>query len=119
MPDWLDSAVAGTVIGADLLSGVDTAPFDVHVEAARSFVEERRPDLFVVTVVDDEEVATFTPPAHVVTAAAMLAYRTYQNRTVPEAELGTSDDLRAMLRIGKSRGLRFGGAAPVVPVEVA
>lgn len=119
MAGWLDSTVAGAVIGADLLSGVDTTSFAVHVEAARTFVEDRRPDLFVAGVdEDDVPVVVFTPPKHVVLAAAMLAYRTYSNRTKPDAEIGDATELRVMLGIGKTRGLRFGGArvrAVVVP----
>lgn len=126
MAGWLDSEVAGAVIGADLLSGVDTDSFAVHVEAARTFVEDRRPDLFGpaldedgLPVLDEDAVPVveFDPPKHVVLAAAMLAYRTYSNRTKPEAEVGDATELRVMLGIGKSRGLRFGGAR-VVPVVV-
>lgn len=126
MAGWLDGTVAGTVIGADLLSGVDTASFAVHVEAARTFVEDRRPDLFAPAVdegglpvldEDDVPVLVYSPPRHVVVAAAMFAYRTYSNRTKPEAEIGDATELRVMLGIGRSRGLRFGGAR-VVPVVV-
>ncbi|MBT56595.1 MAG: hypothetical protein CMF72_24745 [Mameliella sp.] len=111
MPEWLDGTVVAEVIGADLAAGTDTTVLNVHADAVREYVEDRRPDLFVPALVDGDP-AVFTPPGSVVLAAGMLAYRTYQNRTKPESEIADLPDLAAMLKIGKRRGLRFGGAQP-------
>lgn len=113
MVAWLDEQVVAEVIGADLAGDVDTTSLGQFADAVRSWVEDRRPDLFV-TVDGSAPGEDPRPPAHVRLAAAMLAFRCYRNRTIPADELGNDEALAAMLGIGKRRGLRFGGAAPVV-----
>lgn len=118
--DWLDGAKVKAVIGADVAADVDTPALELFAGAARSYVEDRRPDLWAMDPADDplDPVLppVFTPPAHVVVAAAMLAYRCYLSRTTAADELGRAPDLAAMLGVGKSRKFGFGGAA--VPLEV-
>lgn len=99
---WLEQVSAEAVLGADLASDLDDA-FAVHVASVKSYIEDRRPDL--------GKPGSFTPPEHVETAAAMLAYRCYLSRTTPGTELGNDETLARMLGIGKHRRFRFGGAA--------
>lgn len=115
--EWLTGTVVKETIGDALSTDVDTAALEVHATAVRSYIEDRRADLFLLDVGADPEdpeddVLVFTPPAHVVTAAARLAYACYQSTSDPDAVL--ADDVAAMLGIRKHRGFRFGGAALVV-----
>lgn len=103
MSGWLDAAVVTGVIGGDLAGDVDTASLERFAGAVASWLEDRRPDVFVPP----------GPRQHFIVAAAMLAYETYRNRTTPDQEIGDSPELAGMLGIGKQRGLRFGGAAPL------
>jgi hypothetical protein len=108
---WLDASFVAEVLGADIMSDVDTAVMDVHADAVRSWVEDRRPDVVFGAAEGDEPAVS----SHLRVAAAMLAYRCYRSRSYPEDELGQAPELSAMLGIGKGRRFSFGGAATVTP----
>lgn len=111
---WLTGDVVLGVIGESLADGVsDPGSLNEVADGVRDYVEDRRPDLFVTA----DDVATFTPGQAVIVGAALLAWRCYVNRTNPETRIELDEDVRAMLRIGRHRGLRFGGAAALVTSE--
>lgn len=112
MAGWLDVDFVAEVIGADIWPDVDTTAAGHHVEAVRSWVEDRRPDVVFETTDDNDEVTVVAPP-HLRVAAAMLAYRCYRSLSFPEKELGQAPELAAMLGIGKARRFSVGGAATV------
>lgn len=123
MPSWLDVEEVQTALGDSLAEVVDTAALQVWCDAARDYVESRRPDL----VTGDP--AEFAPTPAVVGGAALLAYRLYQRRTTPLGVLGVTDqgvsgilrddpDISRMLGIGRHRRGRRFGAPRIVTDEV-
>lgn len=129
---WLDADEVERVMGADLAGEWDKDTMQRFCDGSRSFVESRRPDLFVTTPAEDEEdpdVVTFTPGADVVVGAAMLAYRFYSRRTTPLGVLGFSEDgasgilredpdIAKLLGIGRGRKFVFGGVPPLTEEAV-
>jgi hypothetical protein len=129
---WLDADKVALIMGEDLAGEWDETSMQNFCDGARSYVESRRPDLFVTVAAedpDDPDVVTFTPGADVVTGTAMLAYRFYSRRTTPLGVLGFSEDgasgilredpdVAKLLGIGRGRKFVFGGAPPVVEEAV-
>lgn len=120
MDAWLTTHQAGDILGSDLAGQLDEDPFDAALTAAREYVEEHRPDLFVL--VDD--VLTFVPTGHVRYGTALLALRWYSRRraTTDNGDAGgvgdviaDDPDLSRMLGIGVRGAFVFG--APSLPVE--
>lgn len=121
MPTWLDAAQVTAILGDSLDDGVlDEAALQLCCDAARSFVEERRSDLWVSDG-GDPAVLTYEPTVSVVHGAAMYAYRLYHRRKSPLGILGTTDvgpagilredpDIARLLGIGRGRRFGFGGA---------
>lgn len=117
---WLDVEQVAAVLGDSLSDDLDNVALQSCCDAARSFVEDRRADLFV-TNDDDPPVTTYIPTPAVIHGAAMYAYRLYHRRKSPMGILGTTDvgpagilredpDIARLLGIGRSRRFRFGGA---------
>lgn len=118
---WLDAEQVTGILG-DLANDLDGAALNACCDAARSFVEEKRGDLWVSDGADPP-VLTYTPTPAVIHGAAMYAFRLYHRRNNPLGILGTTDvgpagilredpDIARLLGIGRSRGFRFGGAQP-------
>jgi hypothetical protein len=123
---WLDAGLVVTILG-NVAADLDTPALEAACTASRSFVEEKRGDLWVSDGADPP-VLTYTPTAGVVHGAALYAYRLYHRRNNPLGILGTTDvgpagilredpDIARLLGIGRSRGFRFGGAY-TPPAEV-
>lgn len=117
---WLDADDVGDVVGADLAGEWDSTSMQAFADGARSYVEERRRDLFVPDGVDPD-LLVFAPTPAVRVGAAMLAYRLYARRTAPLGVIGFTEDgaagimredpdIARMLGIGRHRGFVFGGA---------
>lgn len=116
---WLDAPQATEILG-DLAGDLDQGVLQTCCNATRSFVEERRADLWV-SGAGDPPALTYVPTASVVHGAAMYAYRLYHRRKSPLGILGTTDvgpagilredpDIARLLGIGRSRRFGFGGA---------
>lgn len=123
MPTWLDAGQVTEILGGSLSGDLDAGALQEACDAARSFVEEKRADLWVSDGADPPAL-TYTPTAAVVHGAAMYAYRLYHRRKSPLGILGTTDvgpagilredpDIARLLGIGRSRRFRFGGARPL------
>lgn len=119
---WLDVPQVDTLLGADLAGPTDDDAMQACCDAARSFVEDRRGDLFVSDG-GDPPVLTYTPTPAVIHGAAMYAHRLYHRRKSPLGILGSTDvgdsgilredpDIARLLGIGRSRRFAFGGARP-------
>lgn len=117
---WLDAGDVVTAIGDDLADQVNTAALQTWCDAARDFVEERRPDLWVDTDADGT-VDDYQPTPAVKSGTALLAYRLYQRRKSPLGVMGvTNDQASGILRddpdieklLGIGRRRRFGFGAP-------
>lgn len=122
---WLDGAKVSELLGS-LAVDLEETPLQSACDAARSFVEEKRGDLWVSDG-GDPAVLTYTPTPAVVHGAALYAYRLYQRRNNPLGILGTTDvgpagilredpDIARLLGIGRARGFRFGAPRPVTVV---
>lgn len=124
---WLDAETVTTALG-NVAADLDAPAREAACTATRSFVEEKRGDLWVSDGADPPTL-TYTPPPRVVHGAALYAYRLYHRRNNPLGILGTTDvgpagilredpDIARLLGIGRSRGFRFGGAytPPAAPV---
>ena len=125
MPEWLDAAYVGEVLGADLVDQLDTVALEEACTGARGFVEDRRRDLFETI----GEVASFMPGPSVRYGAALLAHRLYARRTSPLGVLGFTEDgysgilredpdIARLLGIGRNRRFWFGAGRPDAPVTV-
>lgn len=123
MPTWLDAEQVTGILGGSLGDDLDAGALQLCCDAARSFVEENRADLWVSDGAEPP-VSTYTPTAAVIHGAAMYAYRLYHRRKSPLGILGTTDvgpagilrddpDIARLLGIGRSRKFRFGGARPL------
>lgn len=128
MPTWLDAGNVEAVLGADLASEIDADSMQAFCDGTRSYVEDRRPDLFVADEVEGEP-AVFTPTGSVLLGAAMLAWRFYSRRTSPLGVIGfTEDGASGMLRedpdiakllgIGRKGRFVFGGTGTAETAEV-
>lgn len=124
---WLDAEKVGAVLGADLAGPLDQDKLDEACDAARAYVEEKRPDLWVTDAMVDPPVSTYTPGAGVVYGAALFAHRLYHRTRSPLGVVGATSsessgilredpDIARLLGIGRSRGFRF-GAGPTVTTE--
>lgn len=123
MPTWLDQERVAEILGGSLSGDLDTGALQLCCDAARSFVEDRRADLWVSDGADPP-VFTYEPTDAVVHGAAMYAYRLYHRRKSPLGILGTTDvgpagilredpDIARLLGIGLGRRFGFGGARPL------
>lgn len=123
MPSWLDADKVTAILGDSLADDLDLAALQECCDATRSFVEERRGDLWVSDGADPPTL-TYTPTGAVVHGAAMYAYRLYHRRKSPLGILGTTDvgpagilredpDIARLLGIGRGRRFGFGGARPL------
>lgn len=130
MAEWLTDVQARALLGLGPgEAGDDDTAFGGAVEAAVSYVEGKRPELFeVAPVITDPPV--FMPTPQVLLGTAMLANRWYERRASPlgtaqYAEFGGSilrndPDISRLLGLGDQGGFRFGAgrALPVVEIEV-
>ena len=108
------------MLGDSLAGPLDMSAMQAACDAARSFVEEERRDLWVSDG-GDPPTLTYTPTVRVVHGAAMYAYRLYERRKSALGILGSTDlgpagilredpDIARLLGIGRARKFRFGGA---------
>jgi len=110
---WLDSETVKAVLGADISGDIDDASLQQMCDGTRSYVEDKRKDLFVAAPVETDP-PVFTPTPSVTLGAALLAYRFYSRRTSPLGVIGfTEDGAQGLLRedpdIAKLLGIgRFG-----------
>lgn len=120
MPTWLDAEQVTAILGDSIGDDLDQGALQECCNASRSFVEERRGDLWVSDG-EDPPTLTYTPTVSVVHGAAMYAYRLYHRRKSPLGILGTTDvgpagilredpDIARLLGIGRGRRWGFGGA---------
>lgn len=110
---WLDADLAKAMVEGT--APVNSTAWQADVDAARAWVEKKRPDLLT------GDPAVFTPGADVKLGTAMYALRLYQRRTSPlgvsqNTEFGGSDilrqdpDIAKLLGIGAEGPPVFGGA---------
>ncbi len=123
MAEWLTEAQALALI-ALTDDDVEGTAFGGALEAARDYVEGKRPELFVPGADPDVDPPVFTPDNAVKLGTAMLAHRWYERRTSPlgaaqYTEFGGSTILRydpdigRLLGIGTEGRFRFGAAVPL------
>jgi hypothetical protein len=132
MADWLTDSQARALIGLESGDTSDDTAFGGALEAARDWVESKRPDLVVAgdPLAEPPTADEFVPNDAIKLGTAMLAHRWYQRRTTP---LGTAQfsefgggrsilrydpDIARLLGIGTEGAFMFGAAVPVVEVLV-
>jgi hypothetical protein len=111
---WLDAAQVRSILGPKLPADLDGTALQACCDAARSYVEDRRADLWST---DDPPV--YVPTPAVIHGAALYAYRLlYRRKSATATGIASSDpDVERLLGIGKARRFRFGGAR-VLDAEV-
>lgn len=128
MAEWLTADGVVAALGSDLAGVINGTALEFWTAAACDYVEDKRPDLMVVTYdVDEVTVLSteFQATDRVKAGTVLLAHRLYQRRTSALGIVGvTSDavasvlrddpDIERMLGIGRHRKWSFGAPRSAV-----